>query len=216
MGIITLYLPDKAVLGLSKLVENLVDGQHYRRFYKMWVTSSRRHPISSYTWCLVGKQMNLTLWCCGVHLHACELSCSVMCDSATLWTIAHQAPLSMEFSRQEYCSGLPFPSPRNFPDPGIEPRSRALLADSLLSEPPTTAQTNETAVSLSLLLRHIWTKSVCQGTFTQVNKKPGIKLAGRQKSKACVGPHHLQTPSPWQHRHQIRSQYTHWDTNLLS
>ena len=44
MGIITLYLPDKAVLGLSKLVENLVDGHHYRRFYKMWVISSRRHP----------------------------------------------------------------------------------------------------------------------------------------------------------------------------
>ena len=37
------------------------------------------------------------------------------------WTVDHQAPLSMEFSRQEYCSGLPFPSPGNLPDPGIEP-----------------------------------------------------------------------------------------------
>ena len=49
--------------------------------------------------------------------------------------VAHQAPLSMEFSRQEYWSGLPFPSPGDLPDPGIEPGSLALQADSLLSEP---------------------------------------------------------------------------------
>ena len=52
------------------------------------------------------------------------------------WTVAHQAPLSMEFSGQEYWSGLPFPSPGDLPDPGIEPRSLALQADSLPSEPP--------------------------------------------------------------------------------
>ena len=46
-------------------------------------------------------------------------------------TVAHQAPLSMEFSRQGYRSGLPFPSPEDLPDPGIEPRSPALQADSL-------------------------------------------------------------------------------------
>ena len=55
---------------------------------------------------------------------------------ATPWTIAHQAPLSMGFSRQEYWSGLPFPSPGDLPDPGIEPRSPALQADTLTSEPP--------------------------------------------------------------------------------
>ena len=44
----------------------------------------------------------------------------------TPWTIAHQPPLSMEFSRQEYWSGLPFPSAGNLPNPGIEPRSPAL------------------------------------------------------------------------------------------
>ena len=53
-----------------------------------------------------------------------------------LWTVAHQAPPSMGFSRQEYWSGLPFPSPRDLPDPGIEPRSPALQADALTSEPP--------------------------------------------------------------------------------
>ena len=54
----------------------------------------------------------------------------------TPWTIAHQAPPSMEFSRQEYWSELPFPSPGDLPDPGIEPGSPALQADALLSEPP--------------------------------------------------------------------------------
>ena len=58
-------------------------------------------------------------------------SLSVMPDSATPWTIAHQGPLSMGFSRQEYWSRLPLPSPRDLPDPGIEPGSPALQADSL-------------------------------------------------------------------------------------
>ena len=52
------------------------------------------------------------------------------------WAVAHQAPPSMEFSRQEYWSRLPFPSPGDIPDPGIEPRSPALWADALLSELP--------------------------------------------------------------------------------
>ena len=65
-----------------------------------------------------------------------SVSRSVVSDSATPWTAAHQAPLSMEFSRQEYWSGLPFPSPGDFPNTGIKPGSPALQADSLLSEPP--------------------------------------------------------------------------------
>ena len=55
---------------------------------------------------------------------------------ATPWTIACQAPLSMEFSRQEHWSGLPFPSPGDPPNPGIEPGSATLWADALPSEPP--------------------------------------------------------------------------------
>ena len=58
----------------------------------------------------------------------------------TLWDsmecIAHQAPLSMEFSRQEYWSGLLFPSPGDLSNPGIKPRSPALQADSLPAEAP--------------------------------------------------------------------------------
>ena len=52
------------------------------------------------------------------------------------WTTAHQVPLSMGFSRQEYWSGLPFPPPGDLTDPGVKPRSPVLQEDSLLSEPP--------------------------------------------------------------------------------
>ena len=52
----------------------------------------------------------------------------------TPWTVIHQAPLSMGFSRQEYLSGLPFPSPGDLPKPGIEPRSPVLQVDALPSE----------------------------------------------------------------------------------
>ena len=55
---------------------------------------------------------------------------------ATPWTVAYQASPSMGFSRQEYWSGLPFPSPGDLPHPGIEPGSPALEADTLTSEPP--------------------------------------------------------------------------------
>ena len=55
---------------------------------------------------------------------------------ATPWTVAYQAPPFMGFSRQEYWSGVPFPSPGDLPNPGIKPESPALQADALPSEPP--------------------------------------------------------------------------------
>ena len=68
----------------------------------------------------------------------------------TPWTVDCQAPLSMEFSRQEYWSGLPCPLPGDLPNPGIKPRSLALQANSLMSEPP--GKPKNTGVgSLSLL-----------------------------------------------------------------
>ena len=63
------------------------------------------------------------------------VSRSAVMDPVTPWTVAHQAPLSMEFPRQEYWSGLPFPSPGDHPDPGMKHGSPALEADSLPSEP---------------------------------------------------------------------------------
>ena len=60
-------------------------------------------------------------------------SCPTFCER---WTVAHQAPPSMGFSRQEYWSGLPFPFPGDLPDTGIKPRSPTLQADALNSAPP--------------------------------------------------------------------------------
>ena len=60
----------------------------------------------------------------------------VVSDSVTPWTVDYQAPSSMGFSRQEHQSGLPFPSPGDLPDPGIEPISPALPSNSLSVEPP--------------------------------------------------------------------------------
>ena len=64
----------------------------------------------------------------------------------TPWTLACQTPLSLGFFRQEYWSGLPFPSPEDLPDPGVELGSPALQVDSLPSEPP-----KELMVALNLV-----------------------------------------------------------------
>ena len=68
------------------------------------------------------------------------------------WGIASQAPLSMEFSRQEYWHGLPCPSPGELPNPGIKPGSPAMQADSLPSEPPGKPISNDKKLLLSLPL----------------------------------------------------------------
>ena len=80
---------------------------------------------------------------------------------ATPWT--HQAPLSIEFSRQEYWSGLPFPSPGDLPDPELKPRSPALLPDSLLTE--LQGKLKNTGVDYHFLL---------QGVFPTQNSNPGL------------------------------------------
>ena len=66
----------------------------------------------------------------------CVCVCTVVSDFVTLWTVAHQAPLSMEFSRQECWSQLPFPTPGDLPDPGVEPKSPALAGGFCTTEPP--------------------------------------------------------------------------------
>ena len=94
--------------------------------------------------------------------YCAELSHSVMTDSATSWTLARQAPLSMEFSRQECCSGLPCLPPGDLPNPGIEPSSPTVQADSLPSEPP--GKPKNTGVgSLSLLQGNFLTQESNQG-----------------------------------------------------
>ena len=71
---------------------------------------------------------------CSHHLWYSEVTLSRVRLFMTPWTVAYQTPLSMGFSRQEYWSWLPFPSPGDLPDPGIEPGSPALQANTLPSE----------------------------------------------------------------------------------
>ena len=80
----------------------------------------------------------------------------------TPWTVAHQAPLSIGFSRPEYWSGLPCSPPGDLPNPGIKPRSPVLQADSLPPEPP--GKPKDTGVgSLSLLWENFPTQESKQG-----------------------------------------------------
>ena len=72
---------------------------------------------------------------------------------ATPWTVAYQALPSMGFSRQEYWSGLPFPSPGDIPDPGIKSGSPTLRVDALTSEPPEKPTTYEFPVTQPVLDR---------------------------------------------------------------
>ena len=76
--------------------------------------------ILSYLFTLVNIFEHLQQITTVVFVCVCVRACSVMSDSVTPWTIAHQASLSMGFSRQEYWSGMPFPIPGTLPDPGTE------------------------------------------------------------------------------------------------
>ena len=107
------------------------------------------------------------LWLNNVQLYECVCALSCIQLFAAPWIVACQAPLSTGFSRQEYWSRVPFPSPRNLSYPGIKPGSPALQADSLPAEPqrkPSTAQRQ---------LKFFWT--IKWGKWT--TKKLLIKLA---------------------------------------
>ena len=85
--------------------------------------------FSSPQWLLFDAQNTLSL--------LLLFSCSVVCDSfVTVWTVAYQAPVSLGFPRQEYWSGLPFPSPGDLPEPGINPMSLAVAGRFFTAEPP--------------------------------------------------------------------------------
>ena len=86
--------------------------------------------LKTFTFVVISPWLRLyCMWCIS---HLLLFSHSIMPTSLRPpWTVALQAPLSMGFSRQEYWSGLPFPSPGDLPDPGIKPVSPALQTDSL-------------------------------------------------------------------------------------
>ena len=91
---------------------------------------------------------------------------------AILWTVAYQAPPSMGFSRQEYWSGLPSPSPGDFPEPGTEPRSPALQAYGLRSEPPgKPVMIGQLILNLWTVARYFWEWSPLAGCRVQKLQK---------------------------------------------
>ena len=111
---------------------------------------------------------------------ACLLSCfSHVQLFATLWTVAHQAPLSMGFFRQEYWSGLPCPPPGDLLHPRIEPESPvapALWADSLPLVPPGKPQSNYTPVEINT------EKAMAPHSSTPAWKIPWMEEPGRLQS----------------------------------
>ena len=119
--------------------------------------------ISFYFFLLTPQTSSLFIHWCTFTCMAESVGCSVVSWLfGTPWTIAHQAPMSMGFSKQEYWSGLPCPSPENLPNPGLELRSLVLQADSLPSEPP--GKLKNTGVSSLSLLQGIFpTQESTQG-----------------------------------------------------
>ena len=91
----------------------------------------------------------------------------------TPWTVAHQVPLTMGFPRQEYWSGLPFPSPGNFPDPGIEPGSPALRK----------GNANNTDELSDEEVQRDWEGSLSSGASIPVELGPATLLA---RTHGCV------------------------------
>ena len=80
--------------------------------------------------------------------HGCAYA--VASDSATPWTVARQASLSLGFSKQEYQSGLPFPTPGDLPNPGIEPQCPALAGGFFTTSPPGKLLWNMNSTELSI------------------------------------------------------------------
>ena len=113
-------------------------------------------------------------------------------------TVAYEAPPSMGFSRQEYWSGLPFPSSGDLPDPGIEPRSSALQADALPSKPPGKPELihSECLLGLSLWWRAGGGESVCNvgdlSSIPELGRSPGerkgypLQYSGLGNSMECL------------------------------
>ena len=112
--------------------------------WRIWKGPEENHLVhicfSVIFWHLPGNREAVDSVISYIRLHACVLRCfSHVQLFAALWTAAHQAPLSVGFSRHEYCSGLPCPSPGDLPNPGIKPSSftyPSLAGGSLPLAPP--------------------------------------------------------------------------------
>ena len=103
---------------------------------------------------------------------------------ATPWTAAYQAPLSMGFSRQEYWSGLLFPSPGDLPDPGIEPGFPTLEADTLTSEPP--GKPNLHSICQQIWKTQQWPQDWKRSVFIPIPKKGSPKQCSNYCTIALI------------------------------
>ena len=172
------------------LLRNLYVGQE--------ATVRTRHGTTD--WFKIGKGVQQSVYCHAAYLTHMQSvpSHSVMSDSATRWTIARQAPLSMGFSWQEYWSGFPFPPPGDFPDPWIEPGSPALVgrffttellgsplyADSvqLLSRVRLFATPWIAACQASLPITNSWSSDYIMWNVRLDELQVGIKIARRNSN----------------------------------
>ena len=129
-----------------------------------------------------------------IYIHMCICCCFIAKSRltlGTLWTMTCQAPLSVEFPRQEYWSGLPFPPPEDLPHPGIElssPMSSALQADSLPTEPFSSVQFSSVTQSCQTLCDPMNRSMPGLPEFTQTHV--------HQVSDAIQPSHPLSSPSP--------------------
>ena len=99
----------------------------------------------------------------------------------TPWAVALQTPLSMGFSRQEYWSGLPLPSPGDLPNPGIESGSPTLQADSLPSEPPGFYHLSVFPAEFSVICRQGRSSSVCPAVYNVPSRGEGKEGRGKRR-----------------------------------
>ena len=124
-------------LGISYFLEEISSLFHFIVFLCFFALITEEgfliSPCYSLELCIQVGISFLFSFACKVKVKVKSLSCVWL--FATPWKVTYQAPQSMGFSRQEYWSGLPFTSPGDLPNPGIEPRSPALQTDALLSEP---------------------------------------------------------------------------------
>ena len=131
-------------------------------------------------WVRLGRNPVSSVYSHGIQMRSClqEQFCEwwlvlKLCPAlATPWTEACQAPLSMGFSRQEYWSGLPFPSPGDLPDPGIKPKSPAWQADSLETELLAFVNKNTQMNGRNSFFSFPWVhsrKHLCFNFFSQVS-----------------------------------------------
>ena len=126
-------------------------------------------------------------------------------------TISYQAPQSMEFFRQEYWSGLSFPSPGDLPDPGIEPGSPTLQADALLFEPPGKPQWERICLQCRRSKRYGFSPWVGNIPWSRAWQPTSVFLLGESQ-----GPRSLAGYSPWGHKESDKPRVTeharivHW------